>query len=211
VSIGGDGKRFISRVVQEVAMPDVQDFNSVKVLRSTATRLGVPRLRLALLFAVSGALSFWLPEILIHLDAGPSLDSRHEWAITMVAPATFLVSYVTALKLARRRDFNWPGAAMLLGVWLGGGLFMTLSAMATGAEFMGATGIWRLVVILLSVVPIVTYILAAYDGSFFALLAVTLGGLIFWGVRTGWILWNTGSSVQNKLSRSVEPEKSKAA
>jgi len=86
---------------------------------------------------------------------------------------------------------------MLLGVWLSGGLFMTLAAMVSGSGFIGGTGVWRLVAIVLSVIPIVTYILAAYDGSLFALLAVTVGALILWGLRTSWILWREGSTMRS--------------
>ena len=67
---------------------------------------------------------------------------------------------------------------MLVGVWITGGLFMTIAAMASGSEFVGVNGVWRLVIIVLSVIPIVTYILATYDGSLFALLVLTLGTLM---------------------------------
>lgn len=154
------------------------------------------RCRLATSFAVAGALSFWLPDVLVHLHAGPTIDSRHGWAITILAPASFLMAYVAARRFALKRDFTWMGVAMLLGVWLGGGLFMTLASMVSGSGFIGGTGVWRLVVIVLSVIPIVTYILAAYDGSLFALLAVTVGALVLWGLRTSRILWREGSTMR---------------
>ncbi|HZP02940.1 MAG TPA: hypothetical protein VFD30_22010 [Terriglobia bacterium] len=155
------------------------------------------RCRLATSFAVAGAISFWLPDVLVHLHSGPTLDSRHGWAITILAPGSFLMAYVATRRFALKRDFTWLGVAMLLGVWLSGGLFMTLAAMVSGSGFIGGTGVWRLVAIVLSVIPIVTYILAAYDGSLFALLAVTVGALILWGLRTSWILWREGSTMRS--------------
>jgi hypothetical protein len=148
---------------------------------------GTKRWRLALSFAVAGALSFWLPDVVVHIEAGPNFDSRHVWVCTILMPATFLFAYVVARRLGMKRDFKWVGPAMLLGVWLTGGLFMTL-ATASGSGFVGVDGAGRLLIIVLSVIPVVTFILAAYDGSLFALLAVTLGALLLSGVWASWIL-----------------------
>ena len=148
---------------------------------------GTKRLRSALSFAVAGALSFWLPDVVVHIVAGPNFDSRHVWVCTILMPATFLFAYVVARRFGMKRDFKWVGPAMLLGVWLTGGLFMTL-ATASGSGFVGVDGVGRLLIIVLSVIPVVTFILAAYDGSLFALLAVTLGALLLLGVRASWIL-----------------------
>jgi hypothetical protein len=152
------------------------------------------RSRFVLGFAALGAITFWFPDVLIHLNAGRNLSSQQGWAITLVCPAAFLFAYVAARRLALRLEFNWPGTTMLLGVWLTGGLFMTAAAMASGSEFVGGTGLWRLVVIALSVIPIVTYVLASYDGSLFALLAVTVGGLLVCGFRSSCMLWNSAGT-----------------
>ena len=99
---------------------------------------------------------------------------------------------------------------MLLGVWLTGGLFMTFGAMASGSEFTGATGVWRLLVVAVSVIPIVTYILSAYDGSIFALLAVTAGALLLWSIRMSWTLLKSPvatSELKNKTSELHESDK----
>jgi hypothetical protein len=163
-------------------------------LRRCTTQVGslplpseTKRRRLALSFAVAGALSFWLPDVVVHIEAGPNFDSRRVWLCTILMPVTFLLVYVVARRLGMKRDFTWVGPAMLLGVWLTGGLFMTL-ATASGSGFVGVDGAGRLLIIVLSVIPIVTFILAAYDGSLFALLAVTLGALLLLGVRASWIL-----------------------
>jgi hypothetical protein len=170
------------------------------------------RSRFVLGFAALGAVTFWFPDVLIHLNAGPNLDSQHGWAITLVAPAAFLFAYVVARRFASRQEFNWPGMTMLLGVWLTGGLFMTVAAMASGSEFVGGTGLWRLVVIALSVIPIVTYVLASYDGSLFALLAVTVGGLLVCGFRSSCMLWNSAGTQSNTVvDKSESHHDSKAA
>jgi hypothetical protein len=144
--------------------------------------------RLALTFAVAGALSFWLPDLAIHVNAARNFSSSHVRLITILLPAIFLFAYVVARRFGVKRDFKWVGGAMLLGVWLTGGLFMTLAATASGGGFVGTGVLGSLLIIMVSIIPIVTYILAASDGSLFALLAVTVGALLFCGVRASWVL-----------------------
>jgi len=146
---------------------------------------------LLLAFATAGAISFWLPDAAIHAYAGPTLDARHAGAITVFAPAIFLFVYLVARRFAFKHHFNRVGPTMLLGVWLAGGLFMTLGAILSRSEFTGGTGVWRIVMILISVIPIVTFILAALDGSQFALLAITVGGLLILGFRASVALWSS--------------------
>ena len=172
----------------------------------------IKRQRLALSFAIAGALSFWLPDVAVHISAGPNFDSRHVWAITILSPAAFLFTYVVARKFAIKQDFRWVGAAMLLGVWITGGVFMTIAAMASGSGFVGVTGVWRLVIIVLSVIPVVTFILARYDGSLFALLVLTLGALLISGVRASRILSTSGPSAARISSEeSASQPRPKAA
>ena len=73
---------------------------------------GTKRRRLALSFAVAGALSFWLPDAVVHIEAGPNFDSRQVWLCTILMPATFLLAYVVARRLGMKRDFKWVGPAM---------------------------------------------------------------------------------------------------
>ena len=77
---------------------------------------------------------------------------------------------------------------MLLGAWLTGGLFMMISATAAGGGFVGPNGIaGTLLVLLLSLFPIYTCVMATYDGSLFALLAATLGPFLIWCVQSSGI------------------------
>lgn len=164
---------------------------------TSSSQSHITRPRLALAFAAAGAISFWLPDVAIHADAGPNLDARHAWAMTAFAPAIFLFAYLVAQRFALKHHFKRVGPTMLLGVWLTGGLFMTVGAILSGSEFIGGTGLWRLVMILLSVIPIVTFILATLDGSVFALLAITVGGLLILGFRSSIALWRSGSTSSN--------------
>ena len=160
------------------------------------------QLRLAILFAVAGALSFWLPDLAIHIRSARNFGSQQVWLITILLPAVFLLAYVVARWFGVKRDFKWVGAAMLVGVWLIGGLFTTLAATASGGGFVGTGILGSLLIIMLSVIPIVTYILAAYDGSLFALLTVTLGALLFCGVRASWKLLTSTPSLPHAIGRS---------
>lgn len=82
-------------------MPQVQMVAGCKKNLSYA-QFRPGRSRLVLAFAALGALSFWLPDLVIHLSAGPNLDSRHGLAITVLAPATFLIAYVIGRRFAKR-------------------------------------------------------------------------------------------------------------
>ena len=148
---------------------------------------GTKRWRLAFSFAVAGALSFWLPDVLVHIDAGSNFDSRHLWVCTILMPVTFLFAYVVARRVGMKRHFKWVGPAMLVGVWLSGGLFMTV-ATASGSGWVGVDGVGRLLIIVSSVIPVVTFILAANEGTLLPLLAVTMGALLLLGVRASWML-----------------------
>ena len=69
---------------------------------------------------------------------------------------------------------------MMLGVWLLGGFFMAVGGLLSGAYAGRSDGLQSaLSITLMGFVPLLTYILAAYDGSLFALILVTLGSVIF--------------------------------
>ena len=145
--------------------------------------------RLTFIFALTGALSFWLPDLALHIWARQNFNSLHVRIITFVMPATFLIAYVSARRFAVKRDFKWVAAAMLFGVWLTGGLFMALSATVSGGGFAGPDGVrGGLLMALLGALPPITLMEATYDGGGLSLLAVTFGPLLIYGVRTSGIL-----------------------
>ena len=195
-------------------MAQAQSNNRDKKLGPSSSQGYVTRRRgFQLAYAAAGAISFWLPDVAIHDDAGPNLDARHAWAITLLAPAIFLFAYLLARRFALKHHFKRLGPTMLLGVWLTGGLFMTVGAILSRTEFIGGTGIWRIVMIFMSVIPIVTFILATLDGSALALLVVTVGGLLILGFRASVVLWSSADSTSDvAIERSVaEGNESKAA
>lgn len=139
--------------------------------------------RLAFAFAVAGALAFWAPDVVAHVMAGREFNSLHVKAISLVLPITFLIAYVSFRKVAALRGYKSLGVAMLIGVWLTGGLFMMIAATALDGGFASAAGVrYSLFMTALSVMPPVTYMMAAYDGSLFALLAVTVGSFLTWSI-----------------------------
>ena len=136
--------------------------------------------RPALMFASVGALSFWTPDFAVHAWAGHSLDSHHLWAITCLMPTTLLIAYVISRRRARVNGFAWVGLAMVIGVWLTGGLFIMLNATVGGAGFATAGVVPSVLAIFGSVIPILTCMLATYDGSLAALIIATAAALLIW-------------------------------
>jgi hypothetical protein len=199
--------RSAARGSWEVPMAEI----SAITVASVAVSSYIKRRRVALWLAIAGGLSFWLPDIAVHISAGTTFSSRHVAIISILMPGAFLLTYVCACRLLMKSNVKWICAPMLLGVWLTGGVFMMLAGIASGSDFIGGTGAWRVLVIVLSVIPIVTYILAAYDGSLFALLAVTLGALLFWGLRTSWTLLDPGSLQHRVAGEKSDSEREKAA
>jgi len=192
-------------------MAEIRTISAAKTpVGSFAVSSHIKGRRVALSLAIVGALSFWLPDIVVHIIAGSTFSSRHVEIISILMPGAFLLTYICVCRLLIKSNVKWICAPMLLGVWLTCGVFMMLAGMASGSDFIGVTGVWRIVVIVLSVIPVVTYILAAYDGSLFALLAVTVGALLFWGLRTSWTLLRSTSlqrSLTGEKSESHEPAK----
>ena len=120
----------------------------------------------------------------MHVVAGRGFSGLHVKAVTLVLPIAFLIAYLSLRQVAARRGYKSLGMAMLVGVWLTGGLFMEIAATSSGGGFAGANGVRdSLFMTALSVIPPVTYMFAAYDGSLFALLAVTVGAILTWGIR----------------------------
>jgi hypothetical protein len=136
--------------------------------------------------ALAGALSFWLADLAIHVAARlDSAPARWDAAFVFLPPGTFLLTYLIARRVVVRRGFKQVGVAMLVGVWLAGGTFMAITATATERGFANSSALSWLGMIVLSIIPIVMFFLAAYEGSLFALLVLMFGALLVWGARIG--------------------------
>ncbi len=152
-------------------------------------RSPIKKPQIAVTFAVIGAVCFWLPDVVIHAIYSRTFDRPQITAITFLMPATLLCAYLVARRFAERFDFKRTGMAMLVGVWLTGGMFMLLGATPSGSGFASGGGIWvPVMVAALSLIPIYTLMAATYDGSLFALIAVTLAPFLLWCVRSSGIL-----------------------
>lgn len=140
--------------------------------------------RLAFTVGVAGALSFWLPDVVIHLVARGNFDSAHVWAITLLSPITFLVAYLSLRRIAAQRNYGRLGVAMMLGVWFLGGPFVIIVIAAATGGFAGPNRVDQVIRFLLfSWLPPFTWVMATYDGSLGALMIVTFSALLFWDVR----------------------------
>lgn len=139
--------------------------------------------KLAFWFAVAGAFSFWFPDVALHIVAGRSFDTVQARVVTFMLPVTCLCAYLILRRFALRRSFRWLAAVMLLGVWLTGGLFMAIAATPSGGGFAAGGVRGGLFMAVLGTLPPVTYMMSAYDGSLFALLAVTATALLIWRIR----------------------------
>jgi len=73
---------------------------------------------------------------------------------------------------------------MVIGVWLTGGLFIMLNATAGGAGFATAGIFPSVLAIVGSVIPILTCMLAVYDGSLGALIIATAAALLIWAFES---------------------------
>jgi hypothetical protein len=137
---------------------------------------------LTIKIACSGAIAFWVPDIAVHAVRRNAFVRSEVLALTVPMPLILLVAWFAGVKY-----FGITAKAiairMLLGIWLLGGLCMTVGASFSGGGFAGLNGVrGTAIVIGMSLLPIYTFIMATYDGSLGALLLVT--ALLF----TAWLL-----------------------
>jgi len=134
--------------------------------------------------AAIGAFSFWLPDMLLRaLDRGYSGVAW--WVPTLILPTTFAAAYIFAGRRAEKRGFKHVGIAMFLGVWCVGGPFILFEWSLVGGPPLSGGFLNELIVVVMSVLPPITFFLSAYDGSLPGLLLLTVGAALFWGLRAG--------------------------
>ena len=76
-------------------MAQVRGLSASKIqVGSWALLSRIKQPRLALSFAVAGALSFWLPDVVIHIDAGRDFDSPHVWVITILLRTVWRIGWL---------------------------------------------------------------------------------------------------------------------
>jgi hypothetical protein len=128
-----------------------------------------------------GGIGFWLPDIILHALRAYDFYGRDVGIITLVSPLAFLVTFF----LVNRTEKTFPRAQVVLGlitgVWLFGGFFMMIGATFSGAGFKTGPGD-AMIGILLSILPMYTFIMATYDGTLAALLLATVVAFLLWAL-----------------------------
>jgi hypothetical protein len=149
-----------------------------------------PRL---LKLALLGAVGFWLPDVILHALRGYNFNGRDVGIVTTVSPLTLLIAFFVAKLADKANRQKSVIPALIAGVWLFGGLFMLIGASFSGGGFLTPNGArWVMVTILLSVLPMYTFIMATYDGALGALLLVTPVAVAAWIVERSGILLRFG-------------------
>ncbi len=128
-----------------------------------------------------GALSFWLPDVLLHAVRGFDFAGLDAIFLTVGLPLACLPAYLWAKRLYGNAVLAAPW--MLLGVWLLGGFFMQVGASFSGGGFAVGALSDLTVLLLLSLFPPATFMMATYDGSLLALLLVTALAVVLWIVE----------------------------
>jgi hypothetical protein len=136
-----------------------------------------------------GAAAFWLPDIFVHAPRGSNFNGRDVGIVTVVCPLMMLIAFFV-VKLSGQVTAQMPVVpAFLAGVWLFGGLLMLVAASFSGGGLMTPGGArWVTITILLSALPMYTFIMATYDGALGALLLVTAVGVLLWIVERSSVL-----------------------
>ena len=137
---------------------------------------------MTLRLACFAAIAFWGPSVVVHTFRKDLFGRSDILALTIAMPLALFLSWAACAKSFHitRRAAALP---MLCGIWLLGGLCMSLSATFSGGGFAGPNGVRdTLLVIAMSLLPVYTFIMATYDGSLGALL---VGSLVLF---LGWIV-----------------------
>lgn len=131
--------------------------------------------------AVLGALAFWVPDVILHALRGYNFNGHDVLVVTVVSPVALLIAVLLAKWAVRRTPQKRVVPEMLAGVWFFGGLFMMI-----GAGF--HTAFPLVITLLVSILPVYTFMMATYDGALGALLLVPAAALAVWLVERSGIL-----------------------
>lgn len=124
--------------------------------------------------ALTGAACFWTPDILVHALRRYSFDRSDVLVISIAMPLALFIAWAGGTKLFHT-SAGATAVGMVVGIWMLGGICMAVGASFSGGGFVGPEGLrGALLVVLMSLLPIYTFIMATYDGSLGALLLVTV-------------------------------------
>jgi hypothetical protein len=126
-----------------------------------------------------GGIGFWLPDAILHALRASGFNRRDVGIITIVSPLMLLVTFFLVNRTQKTVPREQIALGLITGVWMFGGLFMAIGATFSGAGFKTAPG-GAMIAILLSLLPMYTYIMATYDGTLAALLLATVVAFLLW-------------------------------
>ncbi len=140
---------------------------------------------------VFGAVLFWTPAVIVHGLAGAEFSRGHVILVTYVLPLTLLAGLLTVRRLAQSGQSKLIAPFSLLGIWLFGGVAITVNATFSGGGFATPDG-WKGV--LIGAVPPFNLMMASHDGSLFALLLTSFCLVVVWltGVIRPKLMLQTG-------------------
>lgn len=133
--------------------------------------------RRVILLGLIGACSFWLPDVALHAIARSDFSGLAAILATILCPLASLVVYLLVRRSPLRAGTRWPALPMLIAIWVTGGFFITVSSSFAGGGF-AAWNSTTIPLLLASIIPFVTFMMATYDGTLFALIGVTAGALV---------------------------------
>ena len=128
----------------------------------------------SLLWMSYGALSFWIPDILIHAVRRYKFDDI--LLVSIAASLTLVAGYLVAVYFSPRPVTAMNPFLVMAGVWCTGGIGTMIASSFADGGFAGKSG-WLFATGLSAstvVFPPMTLMLATYDGTLFALLLITI-------------------------------------
>lgn len=132
------------------------------------------------LLPLLGGLSFWLPDTVTHLIRNVQFDGRDIMVVTVLMPLCLCAGWVAASKIVRK-SLASVAPQLLLGIWVTGGLLMSLGWMLSTRSPLHSLAVSSV----LGIIPIYTFMAAAYDGSLAALLLVSIVLFLAWILPMG--------------------------
>jgi len=132
------------------------------------------------LLPLLGGLLFWLPDTVTHLIRNAQFDRHDVMVVTLLMPLCLCAGWVAA-SMILTRSLASVAPQFLLGIWVTGGLLMSLGWMLSTPSPVHSLAISTL----LGIIPIYTFMAATYDGSLGALVLVSIVLFLAWILPTG--------------------------
>ena len=127
------------------------------------------RTRKWIVLPLIGGLSFWLPDSMMHLIRSVRFDRSDVWITTISMLFSLSVAWIFTSKFLGR-NLRFVAPHLLLGIWITGGLMMSLGWISSTPHPLKSVAISGV----LGIIPMFTFMAAAYDGSLLALLLASI-------------------------------------